>query len=127
MAVGISSYLANKLLDHATGRASFTVPAGCYAKIHTGDPGANGTANASAVTTRAAVTFAAATGGAISMNNTPEFTLTGSETISHVSFWDASNSGNFLWSASATVSKAGGSGDIIRISTEQVTLGALAS
>ena len=69
--VGISSYLANKLLDHATGRASFTMPAGVHAKFHTGDPGAAGTSNASSQTNRAAVTFAAAAAGAIAMNNTP--------------------------------------------------------
>ena len=94
MAVGISSYLANKLLDHATGRASFTMPASVHAKFHTGDPGAAGTANPSAVTTRQTVTFAAASAGSIAMNNTPEMTLTGTETISHVSFWDHATAGN---------------------------------
>lgn len=127
MTVGISSYLANKLLDHATGRASFTMSAGVHAKFHTGDPGAAGTSNASSQTNRAAVTFAAAAAGAIAMNNTPELTLTGTETISHVSFWDAASSGNFLWSSVATASKSGGSGDIIRIATKQLTLGTLAA
>ena len=61
------------------------------------------------------------------MSNTPEFTLSDSETISHVSFWDAATSGNFLWSAQATVSKGGASGDIIRLATNSLTLGTLAS
>ena len=46
MAVGLSAYLANKILDHATGRASFTMPSGVYAKMHTGDPGASATSAA---------------------------------------------------------------------------------
>ena len=127
MAVGISSYLASKLLDHATGRASFTMPASVHAKFHTGDPGAAGTANPSAVTTRQTVTFAAASAGSIAMNNTPEMTLTGTETISHVSFWDHATAGNFLWSSTPTTPKGGGSGDVIRIATESLTLGTLAS
>ena len=127
MAVGLSAYLANKILDHATGRASFTMPSGVYAKMHTGDPGASATSAASSQTTRVACTFSAASSGAIAMSNTPEFTLSGSETISHVSFWDAATSGNFLWSAQATVSKGGASGDIIRLATNSLTLGTLAS
>lgn len=127
MTAGISAYLANKLLDHATGRAAFTMPAGVYAKIHTNNPGANGAGNASAQTTRIATTFAAAAAGAIAMNNTPEFTLNATETIRYVTFWDHATAGNFLWSAQATVEKGGANGDIIRIATNSLTLGALAS
>lgn len=127
MAVGISSYLAHKLLEHATGKTSFTMPAGCYAKAHTGDPGAAGTSNASSQTTRSAATWGTASAGTIALSNVPEFTLTGTETISHVSFWDASSSGNFLWSAAASSSKSGGSGDVIRVATAPVSLGTLAS
>ena len=61
------------------------------------------------------------------MNNTPEMTLTGTETISHVSFWDHATAGNFLWSSTPTTPKGGGSGDVIRIATESLTLGTLAS
>ena len=43
---------------------SFTAPAALYIQIHTGDPGASGTANVSAVTTRQAVTFGAPASGA---------------------------------------------------------------
>lgn len=120
MAVGISSYLANKLLDHTFRNVAYTPPATIYAKMHTGDPGAAGTANASAQTTRVATTFAAAAAGSIAISNTPEFTLNASETITHVSFWDASTAGNFLYSVAASVSKAGVSNDIIRISTNTV-------
>lgn len=127
MPTGISSYLANKLLDHATGRASFTMPAAVYAKIHTGQPGAAGSSNSSAQTTRIATTFSAAASGSIAISNNPEFTLNATEQISHVSFWDAATNGNFLWSATATAAKGGGSGDIIRISTNTLSLGPIAS
>ena len=127
MPVGISNYLSNKILDHVCRNAAYTPPATVYARIHTGQPGAAGTANGSSVATRIATTFAAAVAGSISMSNTPEFTLTGTETITHVSFWDAATGGNFLWSSQATVSKGGGSGDIIRVATNTLSLGPIAS
>lgn len=127
MAWGISTYLVNKLLDHTFRNTSYTPPTTIYAKMHTGDPGSAGTANASAQTTRVATTFAAAASGSIAISNTPEFTLNASETITGVSFWDASTSGNFLYSAQASVSKGGVSGDIIRISTNTIGFTPLAA
>lgn len=120
MAWGISTYLANKLLDHTFRNTAYTPPTAIYAKMHTGDPGSAGTANASGQTTRVATTFAAAASGSIGISNTPEFTLNASETITGVSFWDASTAGNFLYSAQASVSKGGVSGDIIRVSTNTI-------
>lgn len=127
MATGISTYLANKLLDHAFRNTTYTPPASIWAKIHVGDPGAAGTANASAQATRVQTTFAAAGSGSIPINNTPEFSLTAAETISHVSFWDASTGGNFLYSVAATVAKGGTSGDLIRIVTNTIGFTPLAA
>lgn len=129
MAWGISAYLANKLLDHAFRNVVYTPPATIYAKMHTtaGDPGASGTANASAQTTRVATTFAAAASGSIAISNNPEFTLNASETIGGVSFWDSPTAGNFLYSAPASASKGGASGDIIRIATNTIGFTPIAS
>lgn len=127
MAYGISSYLANKLLDHAFRNTTYTPPATVYVKLHTGDPGAAGTANASSVTTRYACAWNAAASGSISMSNLPEHTLGGTETIVGASFWDHPTAGNFMYSAQASVSKGGTSGDIIRISTNSVGLTPLAA
>lgn len=127
MAYGISTYLANKLLDHVCRNVAYTPPATVYARAHTGDPGAAGTANASSVATRYACTFSAAAAGAIAMSNTPEHTLDATETIAGVSFWDAATGGNFLWSAQAAASKSGASGDIIRIKTNTLALTPVAS
>ncbi|AER48656.1 hypothetical protein ARES_34 [Mycobacterium phage Ares] len=127
MTVGITSYLANKLLDHVGRNVAYTPPAVVYAKAHTGDPGASGASNASAQTTRLAVSFAAAAGGTMTANTTPEWTLNATETITHVSFWDASSGGNCLWTSQATVSKGGVSGDIIRISSNTLSFGPIAA
>ncbi|MBU8833589.1 hypothetical protein KL858_29595 [Mycolicibacterium goodii] len=127
MMAGISATLANELLDHAFRNSVWTPPTTVYAQLHTGDPGANGTAAPSAQTTRVACTWAAATGGAIALSNTPEFTLNATENISHVSFWTATTGGTFLASAAASVAKGGVSGDIIRIQTAPISFTGLAS
>src|SRR5689334_20457017 len=127
MAAGISSFLANALLNHTFRNVTYTPPTTIYAKVHIGDPGAAGTANASAQTTRVATTFAAAASGSIAISNTPEFTLNATETITHVSFWDASTGGNFLYSVAATVAKGGTSGDLIRIVTNTIGFTPLAA
>lgn len=64
MATGLSSYLANSFLDALGNNTSFAVTT-VYVKLHTGDPGANGTANAATETTRKSVSFAAASSGSI--------------------------------------------------------------
>lgn len=127
MATGISTYLANKLLDHTCRNVAYTPPAVVYFQAHVGEPGAAMTANVATNTARQACSFAAAASGSIALNNTPEHTLGGTNTISHGSFWDAPTGGNPLWSAAASVSKGGVSGDIIRVSTGSLSLGPLAS
>ena len=37
--MSISNYAENKILDHVTGRASFTAPSTVYIKLHTADAG----------------------------------------------------------------------------------------
>ena len=127
MAEGISTYLANKLLDHTCRNVAYTPPTTVYFQAHVGAPGAAMTANVATNTARVACAFSAAASGAINLSNTPEHTLGGNNTISHGSFWDAPTGGNPLWSAAASVAKGGVSGDIIRVSTTSLSLGPLAS
>lgn len=109
--------LANKWLDMLAGTA-FSAPAAFYVKLHTGDPGAAGTANASAVTTRQAVTWSAASGGSKSEASAPtSWSMTTTETITHISCWDASSSGNFLFSAALTTSRSVVNGDSVSLTT----------
>lgn len=110
--------LANKWLDLLRGVA-FTAPAAQYARLHTGDPGALGTANqAAGDTTRKAITFAAAAAGAMAQNGTaPSWTNGGTtETLRAVSVWDAATGGNFLYSFLASAEKAWGTGDTVVVS-----------
>jgi hypothetical protein len=118
MTAGLSAAnLANKWLDMLAGTA-FTAPAAFWVALHTGDPGSAGTANASAVTTRQQVTWSAASGGSKSQSTSPTaWSMTATETIAYVSFWDASTAGNFLGSAAVTTSRSVVNGDTITLNT----------
>ena len=129
MTVGISTTnIANKWLDAVRG-TSFSVT-NLFVKLHVGDPGSAGANNAAAgSTTRPAITYAAASAGAMSQTGTaPSWTNGGtSETLSHVSFWDASTAGNFLGSAALTASQAWASGNTFTLTSSSWSLTPLAA
>lgn len=117
-------------LNTLRGGSNFTAIATPYVKLHTGDPGSAGTSNAAAGdTTRKALTQSAASGGAIAMSGTaPSWTNGGtSETITHISVWDASTSGTFLYSIALSASKAWASGDTLTLNTCGVSLSPIAA
>lgn len=129
MTVGLhTTNLANSWLNMLRGTA-FTAPSAQYVKLHTGDPGSAATANTSANTTRVAATFSAASSGALALSNTPSWAswASGSETISHISVWDASTAGNFLYSVALTVSKAITNGDTFTLTSLSFSLAPLAA
>lgn len=122
MAAGIASGLANDWLN--TLRNVSYVEAATYVGLHTGNPGTAGTSNVSSVTTRPAISFSAASGGAMSMSNTPTWSSwagTNGEVVTYISVWDANSSGNFLFSAQLTASKTINTGDTFTLSTCTVT------
>lgn len=127
MTVGLSTAnLANRILDHLRGGTAWTQPSGTYVQLHTGDPGSAGTANQSTVTTRVRVFFAAAASGSISETSTaPVWTMTATETISHLSFWDALSSGNCLCTSQAATPRAVISGDTVTLNTCTISLSPL--
>jgi hypothetical protein len=86
-------------------------------KLHLADPGAAGAGTASAVTTRNAVTWAAASGGSMVLSSISGYSMTATETITHVSFWDAATVGNFLESAALTSSQAVINGSTLNFTT----------
>jgi hypothetical protein len=119
MTVGLSAAnTANKLLN-TIGRTGTTFTAGSlYVQLHTGDPGSAGTANASAVTTRYAATFSAASAGSMALTSMGgTYAMTATETISHISLHDASTAGSFLWSVALTASKSVINGDTLSLTS----------
>lgn len=132
MAVGLVTVaFADKVLNHMLRATASTAPAGNFAKLHTGDPGASATANVSSVTTRPAMTFSASSGGSCALAATfPTWTSwagTSPETISHFSVWDASSAGTFLYSLALTASRTVQTGDTLTWSSGSVALTPLAA
>ena len=102
MAHGLSAYLCNAFLDALGNATSFSV-AVPYIKLHTGDPGAAGTANPATETTRKSVSFGAASAGAITSDADISWTnIAGSQDASHFTAWDSLTVGNFLFSGTIT-------------------------
>ena len=119
MTVGLSAVnTADKLLN-TIGRTGTTFTAGSlYVKLHTADPGATAATAASAVTTRYAVTFSASSAGSMALTSMGgTWAMTATETISHISLWDAATAGNFLWSVALTASKSVISGDTLSLTS----------
>lgn len=131
MTVGLhTANLANKWLDMLGGTA-FTAPATTATKLHTGDPGASATANASSVTTRPALTWSAAASGSKAITTTlpswSNWAGTNGEVVSHISVWDSTTAGNFLYSFALTVSKTLNTGDTLNLTSHTIALSPLAA
>lgn len=72
------------------------LPSTVYAQLHTGDPGANGTLNVLSGG-RVAVPLGAASSGVRPMTGgASTFSVGAGQTVTHVSYWDASSNGNLL-------------------------------
>lgn len=111
MTAGIATTLANSMLSTLTASEAFV-------KLHTGDPGSAGTANASANTTRVAVTWASPSGASISANGTlPSWAswASGSETITHISYWSLISGGVFQNAVALSSSKSVTNGDTLNL------------
>lgn len=125
MAVDLSAAVANAILNALCRSTAWTEPDAVWIKLHIGDPGASATANAATETDRVQATFGTnASGGAIS--NTAALTWTAvaaSEDYTHFSAWDASTSGNFLFSGTVTSDAAVAGADfVLPIGALDVTL-----
>jgi hypothetical protein len=115
MATGWAVGRANAVLDAE-------LAAGPWIKLHVGEPGAAGTANAAVETTRKQATWNAATAGAASNSNSLSWTnVAGSETYTHWSRWSASTAGTFHSSGTVTA-VAVAAGDAFGISASALVV-----
>lgn len=132
MTTGIATSQANAILDAYCRSVAYSDPAGFFVKLHTGDPGAAGTSNAATETTRKATTFSAASGGAVVTSASLDWTtVAGTETYTHVSYWDTVGpaGGTFLGSDNLNTPRSVNAGDNFSIAAGSltVTLGTLAA
>lgn len=125
MTVGLAATVANGFLDNFRNNAVSARSVFC--KLHTGDPGSAATANASAVTTRNAVTWNAASSGSMTLSALSTYSMTTTETITHVSLWDASTGGAFLQSAALTASVPVINGSTLSFSSLSLSFSPLAA
>ncbi len=125
MTVGQSTQHVTAILNLMRGQnyTAFTP----WLKLHTGDPGPAGTANASSVTTRKSPTFGAPSGGQMTAPavSWPDW-AGNNEVITHVSLWDAETGGTFKQSAALSPPKTVESSDTLNI-TPTVSQGPVAS
>jgi hypothetical protein len=108
MALGLSATNANAFLDWLfNGTTMPTAPTGCWIQLHTGDPGASGTANVAGNATRKDLraAMANAASGAITSDTALTWTtgeVDTSEDYTHWSAHTASSAGTFLISGTMT-------------------------
>ncbi|GAS92698.1 phage tail fiber protein [Mycolicibacterium brisbanense] len=129
MATGLS---ATNLVDNWLGMligTAFTAPSALYAQLHVsaGDPGAAGTANPSAVTTRLQIHMTLASHQLSLTTPYGVWTATASEILGYVSIWDAATSGHFLWSFPMSATHPWNAGDTFTLNSETFSLGPLAA
>jgi len=112
-----TNYTENAVLNHLFGGAALTQPTEWHVKLHLGDPGEDATANAAAETTRAEVTsWGTVSGGAVANAAAASWTnVSTTETVTHVSVWDAATGGNPLGKGALAASKALTAGDNLSI------------
>ena len=113
MTTGLAPGVAQDILNALCRGEAWTAPVGFFCKLHTGDPGAAGTANAFGDTTRQEASFADAGSDGIAETDTDmEWTnVSAAGTVSHVSFWDAVTAGVFQGSDALAVSRVLSIGD----------------
>jgi len=135
MPAGLSTAnLIVKILNHikGSGATAFTAPTQLYVRLHTATPGSTGVAGVptggEGGQTGQAINFTTTATNVLTMSNTPSWNITvASQTASHISIWDASTGGNFLWSADLTAPKAVVSGDTLTLTSCTLTLNTPAS
>jgi hypothetical protein len=119
MAAGLSTATANAAAD------AIVASDAAWVQLHTGDPGADGTANVSSVTTREAQAWGSASGGETAATDTPTWTDWAGddgEVVSWISHWSLSSSGTFGHSDELTNPVTMHTGDTLELVSDSVTL-----
>lgn len=113
MAVGHSTAEANAIVDALSGT---------WLQLHTGDPGAAGTANQATESTRKQLTLDTAANGTADNSVLLEWTnISGSQDATHFTLWSASSGGTFKFSGTITADPYT-AGDTFRLPVGNVTV-----
>lgn len=114
MATGLIAAAADELLGVLA--SNYT-----WVQLHTGDPGANGTANVADEDTRKQVTWASPSGGVLTSDEDLEWEgVPASEDFTHFSVWSAETNGTCGFTGEITAN-AVAPGDTFRIRAGQLS------
>lgn len=122
---GTSDYLEAAVLDAVLRNTSYTSPSTVYLALFTSDPtdAGTGTECTGGGYARQSAAFSRSAGVAQNSSAIEFPTATGSwGTISHIGVMDASSSGNLLYHAALSSSKAITTGDIFRVPSGDLTV-----
>ena len=121
-----SNYLENKLLDHVLRNVSYTSPTTVYVGLFTSDPtdAGSGTEVTGGSYARQVVSVTTASDGIVTSSADITFPQATANwgTVSHIGILDALTSGNLLMYTALTTSKAIDTGDIFKITTNNLTV-----
>ena len=116
---GKSDYLENKVLEHVLKATSYSSPSTVYLALYTAAPSdsGGGTEVSGSAYARTAITFGAASAGAIANSAAVEFPVASGGnwgTITHFGIFDASSGGNLLYWGALTASRVVNDGEQIK-------------
>jgi hypothetical protein len=121
-----SNYLENNVLDHVLRNTSYTSPTTVYVGLFTSDPtdAGSGTECTGSAYARQTLSVTTASGGIVTSSADVTFPqATGAwGTITHLGLLDALTSGNLLMHTPLTTSKSIDNGDILKISSGNLTV-----
>jgi len=121
----ISTYLANKLLDHSLRNVAYTPPSTVYLALYTSNPGPGdtGTEVSGGGYARQAVSFNPASGGQVVNSVDVVFPAATAAwgTVTHVGVKDAATGGNLLFYAALSTPKTIDAGDQLKLPAGQLS------
>lgn len=99
MAANKSAYLRSRLVKHALGDTSFTMPTNTYLALYTSDPTVNdtGTEVTGGSYARKLLSWGTEASGILPTDTVADFTALPTATITHWGIRDASSGGNLLY------------------------------
>lgn len=128
MAVNISNFLNDELLDHVLRNSAYSAPATVYLALYTSDPAVDNSGTeltGKSGYARKAVTFAAVSSHTTKNSALITFGPAGESwgTISHVGILDDVTGGNLLFFGAASSSKTVGTGEGLNVAISGLTVG----
>lgn len=129
MAGNLSNFLENKLLEHSTGKASWTVPTHTYLALYTVAPtdSTAGTEVSGGNYGRVQMSWGTASEGVIATNANCRFPASSTASVNYgtivaVGILDAATAGNLLWYGDLSATTTVNSGDTYTVISGGITL-----